>query len=57
MKTTMTSSDDLHAAHLVVAARIDERAAESLRRIVARIDNDEAEWDAFGAPVYEHQKG
>ena len=52
----MTSRDDLHTAHLVVAARIDQRTAESLRRIVARIDSGEdAEYDGYGARINNHE--
>lgn len=34
-------SDDMHAAHNSVAALIGERAAESLRALRDRLDNDD----------------
>jgi len=38
-----------------VGARITADSAAALRRIVERIDNDEAEYDGFGSRVYDQE--
>jgi len=51
----MTSHDDLVAAHNTVAARISADSAAALRRIIDKIDNDEAQYDGFGTRIYDYE--
>jgi hypothetical protein len=58
----MTDPETMHNAHLTVMKRIEPKVLhdlELLREAVRRIDanEDEAQYDGFGARIHPHQEG